>query len=79
MKRKDINYRAARRCGNCHWSVYERFGSQIGPYCTRWQQRCSRHKVCDSHMTDEEYEAFGEWPAHLAHWDQEAKSIIPRQ
>lgn len=79
MKREDINYRAARRCGNCHWGQYRQFGSQVGPYCTKWLQRCSKYKVCDSHITDEEYRVFTEWPENLEGWRDEPKSIVPRQ
>ena len=81
MTRKDNKtYREARRCWTCHWVSFKTYGaSQSGCYCTRYENRCCKNKVCDSHMTEAEYEALMEWLAHMAtYWGDEPKMTISR-
>ena len=57
MKSKQPNYMDARICKNCKWHDMKFFGtSQIGYFCTLYDCRCCKTKVCDSH----EYEGENE-------------------
>ena len=79
-RQENPTYRDTRRCANCHWVTFRDFGHMRGHYCTRYEQRCCKTKVCDNHMTEEEYEVCTQWPDNLAeYWADELKVIIPKQ
>lgn len=61
-------YREARRCANCHYSELRSSGQSYGYYCNKWNYRCSKNKVCDKHLTSEEYEIYAYWPQHKDHF-----------
>ena len=63
MSRKDNHtYRHTRRCATCHWADLKLYGQGwAGYYCTRYQHRCCKTNVCDSHMTEDEYELLTDW------------------
>ena len=61
-------YRLARTCANCYWSDLMFFGSKVGYYCKKYKGRCSKRKVCDSHLTESEAEIFHSWPAVTRHF-----------
>lgn len=71
MSRKDnTTYRDTRRCSNCHWVSFQDFGTIRGHYCTRFEHRCCKTKVCDKHLADEEYERLTDWTAVIKHFDE---------
>ncbi len=53
---KQANYRNARICKNCHWADLKFYGpsNKVGYYCTLYESRCCKTKVCDSHEFDGE-------------------------
>lgn len=60
MARNDNKtYRDTRRCATCHWVDFKIYGaSGSGHYCTKYDHRCCKTKVCDSHITEEEFESI---------------------
>lgn len=51
MKSKQPNYMDARICRNCMWHDMKLYGPSrsIGYFCTLYDCRCCKTKVCDSH------------------------------
>lgn len=80
-RKENPTYRDTRRCATCYWVGLKMYGdSGVGHYCTKYKHRCCKTKVCDKHLTYEEYEALTQWPEHLAkYWADEPKATLPKQ